>query len=54
MSQAVIRIRKIIESSETSVWLAHDRTGFIVLGNPPKSPTGLQGLAKRPRGKEVK
>jgi RHS repeat-associated protein len=50
MPQAATRTRKNTESSESSVWLAYDCTGFIVAGNPSKSPTGLHGSAKRPHG----
>jgi hypothetical protein len=50
MPQAATRTRKSIEFSESSVWLAYDRTGFTVGGNPSKSPTGLHGSAKKPHG----
>lgn len=50
MPQARTESKNITKAPETSVWLAYNRTGFIVLGNPSKSPTGLHGSAKRPHG----
>ncbi|HET9410042.1 MAG TPA: RHS repeat-associated core domain-containing protein [Candidatus Sulfotelmatobacter sp.] len=37
-------------SSEGFVWLAYQRTGFTILGNLSKSPTGLHGSARGPHG----
>ncbi len=50
MPQVATKTRKNAKFSEGSVWLAYDRAGFTVLGNPSKSPTGLQDSAKRPHG----
>lgn len=50
MPQVTTITRKSTKSSEIFVWLAYDRNGFTIAGNPSKSPTGLHGSIKRPHG----